>query len=77
MSETQRYKVANEFTLCNTVVPYLRRMVRARLDVVNKVMRDGSARDCFSYDELSELALECLTLARLLDTMPKDEAGHA
>lgn len=77
MSLTQRYKIAKEFTLPAAGIPYLYRLIRERLDIVQKTLRDGNAPSCFSLDELSELAVECLTLAKLLDAMPKAEADHA
>jgi hypothetical protein len=77
MSETQRYKVANEFTLPTAVVPVLRRLIRARLDIVQRGLQDREAFASLSIVDASDLACECLMLAKMLDTMPKDEADHA
>lgn len=77
MSETQRYKVANEFTLPTPGAPILRRLIRARLEVVQKGLQDREAFSRLSIVEASDLAFECLMLAKMLDTMPKDEADHA
>lgn len=77
MSETQRYKLAKEFTVPTVAVPYLRRMIRSRLDVVQKAVNDRDAVSCFSLDETSALMVECLTLAKLLQDMPADEVDHA
>lgn len=77
MLETQRYKVANEFTLPAAGAPILRRLMRARLDVVQTALVDRAAFMRLSIVDASELAFECLMLAKMLDTMPKDEADHA
>lgn len=77
MSETQRYKIAKEFTLPTAGAPVLRRLMRARLEVVQTALVDREAFLRLSIVEASELAYECLMLAKMLDTMPKDEADHA
>jgi hypothetical protein len=77
MLETQRYKVANEFTLPTAAAAVLRRLIRARLEVVQQRLQDREAFNRLSIVEASDLAFECLVLAKMLDTMPKDEADHA
>ena len=77
MFETQRYKVANEFTLPTAAAPVLRRLIRARLEVVQLRLQDREAFSLLSIVDASDLAFECLILAKMLDTMPKDEADHA
>ena len=77
MSETQRYKLATEFTLPTAAAPALRRLIRVRLEVVQQRLQDREAFNRLSIIDASDLAFECLILAKMLDTMPKDEADHA
>jgi hypothetical protein len=77
MRETQGYKNDQEFTLPTIGAPYLRSLVRQRLDTVTTVLEDPNAPKCFTKDALVSLSFEALQLAKMLDRMPHREKANA
>jgi hypothetical protein len=73
MSETQAYKFGQEFTLPAIGAPYLRALVKQRLETVRAVLEDPNASKCFKESELVSLAFEGLQLGKMLERMPRHD----
>jgi len=77
MLVAQGYKIGTEFTLPAQGAPYLRALVRQRLDTVLAVLGDTNATKCFTTADMVSLSFEGLMLAKMLDRMPHGEVANA
>jgi hypothetical protein len=78
VSETQAYKKDLTFTLPASGLDITRSLFAQRLKTVEAVCNDPNANRVFTRNELSNMAFECLMLAKMLKSMPTvPEVGNA
>jgi hypothetical protein len=71
VSETQRYKFGQEFTLPSGGFDIARALFTERLEEISAVMDDPGAEDVFTKDEWAQMGFERLMLAQMVARMNK------
>lgn len=71
MSETQAYKIGQEFTVPGHAAGFVRRMFEDRLTLVRAVLADPLVNRAFTRRDLDKLTFEALELAKMINCMPE------